>query len=62
MKWWLASLVLLAGRVVMACPQCAQNKTNNGFFWLLGALILLPFPAAGLVAYIIKRGERNDHE
>lgn len=62
MKWLVVSAVLLAGRLALACPQCAQNSSNDGFFWILGAMILLPFPAAGLVAYIIKRGERDHIE
>lgn len=40
--------------VLLACPQCAQNNGAQSL-WLLAAMVLIPFPTAGLVAYLIKK-------
>ena len=45
--------------LALACPECTRNGSNNDFYWILGSMILLPFPTAAVVFFIIKRGEED---
>ncbi len=58
------SLTLALTEVLLACPTCAQNPQGGGaaFWWILGAMILLPFPAAAAVIYAIRRGNAIEKE
>jgi len=55
----LLSLTLLMGtRLVQACPQCAQNDSQGPeFLLMLGAMILLPYPVAAGVYFLIRKGD-----
>ena len=56
-SWLFAfSMLLLLPALAHACPQCAQNtKSVAGYLWMMGTMILLPFPVAGVVYVLIKR-------
>ena len=69
MSLWRTAQLLAAGLVVAvpsvaaACPYCAQNTPESSAFgWLIGAMIFLPFPLVGAVAYVIKHGGPKDEE
>ena len=48
---------------VWACPYCAGNNQNEGaFLWVLGALVLLPFPTVGAVIWYIRRTDEPQEE
>lgn len=49
--------VVLAPAAAWACPSCAAFQSNDDFYWFLGAMILLPFPTAGVVLWVIRRSE-----
>ncbi len=52
-----AALLVSLPTIALACPQCAGNDGISGAFGIMmGAMILLPFPVAGLVYHIIKKG------
>ena len=46
---------VLVPQVAWACPYCAGQNKTPGFYWVLGALIFLPFPTAGIVIYVFKK-------
>ena len=56
------ALVLALPGVALACPQCALNDgSETTFLIMLGIMILLPYPVAAGVYYLIKQGGHNDH-
>ena len=56
------SIVLVIPGVASACPQCAQNDgPGTTFLIMLGVMILLPYPVAAGVYYLIKKGGQHDH-
>jgi hypothetical protein len=60
LRWVLAAAVLLLPGAVLACPNCAavgEDTTSTTFLWLVGTMMLLPFPAAGAMIWIL-RSER----
>jgi len=67
MRAWLsivaAITVVCLPQLVLACPYCAAagEDGGNSFYWILGAMIVLPFPIFGLVTYIIRRGDEGSH-
>jgi len=53
--------VIALPAIALACPVCAQNTPDTkAFAWLMMAMIFLPFPVVGVVAYIIKHGGPNN--
>jgi hypothetical protein len=49
--------------LIIVCPQCAQNPTAGAdFWWLLGAMVLMPFPAVAIVVYSIRRVLKAESE
>ena len=50
---WL--VCVLMPQLAWACPYCAGQNRTPGYYWVLGALILLPFPTAGIVMYVFKK-------
>jgi len=62
LKTLVVSLVLTIPGVASACPQCALNDgSETSFLIMLGVMILLPYPVAAGVYYLIKQGDHNDH-
>lgn len=63
-SWVLALCALLAvmgwPSDLWACPSCAANQSDTSFIWILGSMILLPFPLAGLVTYVIRRADKDE--
>ena len=61
LRWFqtLVTFSLLAGpRLVQACPQCAQNDSQGPeFLIMLGAMILLPYPVAAGVYFLIRKSD-----
>jgi hypothetical protein len=56
------SIVLAIPAIASACPQCAQNDgSGTTFLIMLGIMILLPYPVAAGVYYLIKQGDQHDH-
>jgi hypothetical protein len=56
--------VSLLLEALLACPTCAANGSGDGgaFWWILGAMILLPFPTAAAVIWTVKRAETLEKE
>ena len=56
------SILLAIPSIASACPQCALNDgSETSFLIMLGVMILLPYPVAAGVYYLIKQGDHNDH-
>jgi len=54
--------VLLAPWAALACPNCDSHSqgSDSAFFWVLGGMVLLPFPTVGVVVYFLRRGNEEE--
>jgi hypothetical protein len=57
-------LTLLLPALAAACPQCDSHSqgSSSAFFWVLGGMILLPFPTVGVVIYLLRRNNEEEEE
>jgi hypothetical protein len=55
-------VIALASSIAHACPACqGHGSYDGGFGWILGAMILLPFPTAAAVIWVIRKGSLDSN-
>ncbi len=64
LRYWLQTLGILASTLLafeaQACTQCMRDDKGGGtFFWILGAMILLPYPVSIAVYRAIKNADQS---